>query len=380
VALSLDNSQLYTQLRSELAERRQIEEVLRISQENYSSYFNMGTVGICVTAPDKSWIDVNDRLCEMLGYSKDELTHLTWSAMTHPDDLNADLELFEQLIRGERDSYQLDKRFIRKDGGVLHTSMYVSCQRYPNRSARYVLASLVDITERVQKEEALKQAQAEVLTQQRIMATYEERQRLGRNLHDSVNQSIHSLVLFADTLNSVLEKGNLKRSVEISEHLRESARQALKETRLLLYQIQPSNENNEVNLLRDLEKRLSTVEQRAGLQASVILEGTEEDCPEAWRENLFWIAIEALNNSLKHAQARSVMVYLRCFPEYVEMEISDDGIGFKSSRIRAGGMGLGNMHDRARQIGGTLSFISEPGKGTRVIVLAEIKKARSDQD
>lgn len=374
VALVLDNSQLYTQLHSKLAERKQIEEVLRISQENFKGYFNMGTVGMCVTTPEKGWVEVNDRLCNMLGYSIDELKRLTWSELTHPDDLEADEILFGQVLRGESDSYQLDKRFIRKDGGVVYTSMFVSCQRYPDQSVRYFLASLIDITKRIQQEEALHQAQEEMLAQQRAMAAMDERQRLARDLHDSVSQSIHSLVLFAETLTSMLEKNHLSRPLEISERMQESARQALKEMRLMLYQLQPSGMDADVDLVRDLEKRLSSVERRAGVKATVILEGSLDDCPDAWMENLFRITIEALNNALKHAQARNVKIIIRCFPESMELEITDDGIGFDPTRVHAGGMGLRSMRERAELLGGQLSFTSTPGKGSNVFFHAEIKE------
>lgn len=107
----------------------------------------MSTVGMCVTSPEKGWIEVNDRLCQMLGYSKEELRDLTWAELTHLDDLDADLSLFNQVLSGERQSYELDKRFVRKDGTTVYTTLYVSCHRQPDGSVGYLLASLIDISE-----------------------------------------------------------------------------------------------------------------------------------------------------------------------------------------------------------------------------------------
>ena len=373
VALTLDNSQIYIQLRSELAERKQIEEVLRFSQENFMSYFNMGTVGMCVTDREKGWVEVNDRLCKMLGYTKDELRKLTWSELTHPDDLQSDEALFEQALKGEHDSYQIDKRFIRKDGGVVHTSMFVTCQRYPDRSVRYFLASLVDITERIQQEQILRQTQMELLNQQFTTAMLEERQRLARNLHDSLSQSIHSLVLFSDTLLATIEKKNLERAKQIVERVQESARQSHKETRLLLYELQVSGPGRGVNLIRDLEERLVKVENHAGVMTQIVQEGLIEHIPADWHENLYWITIEALNNALKHAQARRMQIVIRSSPQQLEWEVIDDGRGFMSGKTVSGGMGLENMRTRARLLGGELTIESKPGKGTRVRFNAEIK-------
>lgn len=149
----------------DITEHKQAEQHLRESREDFERYFNMGTVGMCVTSPEKGWIEVNDRLCQMLAYSRDELHKFTWSELTHPDDLDLDLELFEQTLAGKRDAYQLDKRFIRKDGSTVYTSLYVTCHRNPDDSVRYVLASLVDITERKRAEEEIQLLQAELREQ-----------------------------------------------------------------------------------------------------------------------------------------------------------------------------------------------------------------------
>jgi len=363
VALVLDNAQLYAQLQSELVERRHIEETLRESQDNFQRYFNMNTVGMCVTSPDSRWIETNGRLRQMLGYSDEELDHLTWRELTHPDDLNADLILYNQILANQRDSYQLDKRFIRKDGSILYTSLFTTCHRNPDGTVRYFLASMVDITER-------KQGEASSLK----LAAIEERQRLARNLHDSVNQSIHGLVLFSETLVSTLEKNNIDRAKQIAARLQESARQALKEARLMLYEIQSSGPVRSVDLIHDLETRLGTVERRAGVNAQLIQEGSMDHCPKAWHENLFWITIEALNNALKHAQAHTIQVIIRCTPNHMELEVVDDGNGFDPDKARVGGMGLQNMRERASLLGGELAILSGLETGSRVRFNAEIKE------
>src|SRR5262245_12962348 len=107
----------------------------------------MNKVGMVVNSPDQRWNEKNGRPGQMLGFSAEELDTLTWSELTHPDDLNADLMLFNQVLANKRDSYQLDKRFIRKDGSVLYTTIFVTCHRNPDGSLRYFLASLMDITD-----------------------------------------------------------------------------------------------------------------------------------------------------------------------------------------------------------------------------------------
>jgi PAS domain S-box-containing protein len=363
VALVLDNAQLYTQLQSELTERKLVEESLRESRENFQRYFNMSTVGMCVTSPDRHWIEANGRLRQMLGYSDEELANLTWNEISHPDDVDPDLMFHNQVLSNERDSYQVDKRFIREDGSIVYTTLFVTCHRNPDGTVRYLLASLVDITDRKLVEESLLK-----------VAAMEERQRLARDLHDSVNQSIHGLVLFSETLISTLEKNNNDRARQIAERLQESARQALKETRLMLYEMQASGLERGVDLIRDLESRLAMVERRAGVRAQIVQEGSLAHCPQAWHENLFWITIEALNNALKHAQARNMQIKICCSSDRMELEVIDDGIGFDLNRPRDGGLGLQNMRDRAGLLGGELTILSTPPKGSCVRFDAEIKE------
>lgn len=363
VALVLENAQLHTQLQNELRDRKRIEATLRENQETFQRYFNMGTVGMGVIAPNMKWLETNDRLRQMLGYTDEELKQLTWTEMTHADDLDTNLLLFNQILDNQRDSYELDKRYLRKDGTVVFTTAYVSCYRNQNGTVRYCLASLVDISGRKQAESTL-----------RKLTAIEERQRLARDLHDSVNQSIHGLMLFCETLDSTLERNQVDRARQIARRLHESARQALKETRLMLYEMQDIGSGRNVNLIHDLETRLATVEHRAGVRAEVIQQGPLEYCPQTWYENMFWIAIEALNNALKHAQARNTKIVLHCSRECVELDIVDDGIGFDTDRKRVGGMGLKNMSERAVLLGGQLKILSSPGNGTRIHFHAEIKE------
>ncbi len=236
-----------------------------------------------------------------------------------------------------------------------------------------------ELAERIRKEAALHEAQAELVAQQRMVAALDERQRLGRDLHDSVNQSIHSLILFSETLLSTLEGNNIARARQIAERLQESARQALKETRLMLYEMQPSGPGGSVNLIPDLEARLAMVERNAGVKTQVIQEGSLDHCPRVWHENLLWITIEALNNALKHAQARNMQIVICCIPGHMDLKVIDDGIGFDPGKPRAGGFGLQNMRERAGLLGGELIVTSTPGEGSCICFSADIQGSQDRQ-
>lgn len=246
------------------------------------------------------------------------------------------------------------------------------------RQAQEEIAERIKVEEELRRHrddlETLVQEQtAEIIHQQREMASLAERQRMARDLHDSVTQSIHSMVLFSETLTATLQKNKLARAQRIVHRLQESARQSLKETRLLLYQLQREEPGGRIDLVADLQVRLASVERRAGVDAELIQEGAADNYAPEWHENLFWLTIEALNNALKHAQATAVQVTLRFLDHRVELDVHDNGIGFDPDRVPVGGMGLNSMRARAAALGGALEITSERGQGTQVHFEANVE-------
>lgn len=140
----------------DITEQRKIEQALKTGEERLRFFFERQLVGMAITSPEKGWLQVNDKLCQMLGYYREELANKTWVEMTHPDDLPADIAQFERMSRGEIESYTLEKRFLRKDGSIVFTELAVGCVRKADGSLDYVLAMVEDITERKRAEEALR--------------------------------------------------------------------------------------------------------------------------------------------------------------------------------------------------------------------------------
>jgi PAS domain S-box-containing protein len=146
-------------LMNEITERRRIEDALRESEARYRGYFELGLIGMAITSPDKGWIDVNDHLCDIFGYEKEEILKMTWADLTHPDDLEADLAQFNRVLSGEIDGYSMEKRFIRKDGEIIQTQLSVRCLRTADGSVDYFLALVQDITDQKRAEGALRKSE-----------------------------------------------------------------------------------------------------------------------------------------------------------------------------------------------------------------------------
>jgi len=132
----------------DIAERKQVEDALRENEARFRSYFELPLIGIAITSPAKGWLEGNDRLSAILGYSFQELQDMTWAELTHPEDLDADVEQFNRVLAGEIDGYMIDKRFIRKNGEIIWTSLAAGCVRKQDGTVDYFVALLEDITDR----------------------------------------------------------------------------------------------------------------------------------------------------------------------------------------------------------------------------------------
>lgn len=139
----------------QIAHHASTDERLR-SDSLIQQFFDLPFIGIAFTSPQTGeWLRFNDRLCELLGYSRDELEALDWVALTHPDDLEVGKEQYRKLLSGEVAGYSRDKRFIRKDGSVLEAFLDIKCIRDKHGEVEYLVAMIQDIGERKQFENRL---------------------------------------------------------------------------------------------------------------------------------------------------------------------------------------------------------------------------------
>ena len=139
----------------DITERVKTAEELELSRKEFRTYFESAAVGMTVTSLDKVWLEVNDRFCQMLGYTREELKGILWTEITHPDDLPNNEELYVKALQGEIDTYEIDKRFFRKDGSLLYVTLSVVCLRNDEGVASHFLSSYVDISQRKIAEEDL---------------------------------------------------------------------------------------------------------------------------------------------------------------------------------------------------------------------------------
>ena len=210
-------------------------------------------------------------------------------------------------------------------------------------------------------------------------AVMKERQRLARELHDSVTQYLYSIPLLTKGWQRMVDNATKDEVKSWLGHIGNISTQMLKEMRLLLYDLRPLALEQD-GLIGAIKRRLETLESR--FEVKTVLEVDENiNVPTRIEQELYRIIQEAINNTVKHAEADRVIVRLRQAREYLELEIEDNGIGFDPITSESGdGIGLSSMRERAKSIGGTLILYSLPSQGSRINVRIKLQPKINEGD
>ena len=208
---------------------------------------------------------------------------------------------------------------------------------------------------------------AQLYEQAQQLAVMKERNRLARDLHDSVTQALYGVTLYSEAAARQLLSGETDMVADHLSEIRTTAQESLREMRLLIFELRLPALRSE-GLAAALQARLESVESRVGLDTMFRVEGDSKLTPDV-EEGLYRIAQEALNNTLKHAHASNVSVVLHHNDRLVSMHIEDNGVGFDPAEARVqSGFGLKGMKERVARLGGKLVVQSSPGEGTRIEV------------
>lgn len=147
------------EMKRDIAERKKTEEALRESEERFRTIFEQSSIGVAILSRDYRFVRVNAEMCRMTGYTEDEFASLLFTDITHPEHLAADMKQVQRLVAGEIPQYVTDKRYLRKDGGVVWGSLSVRPIRDGEGAISYFLAVIVDVTERMKTEAAVRESE-----------------------------------------------------------------------------------------------------------------------------------------------------------------------------------------------------------------------------
>jgi PAS domain S-box-containing protein len=325
---------------------------LRESEERYRELVEQVSDVIYALDTEGTLAYVNPAIEGLLGYEPEQVIGQPFSKFILPADLRRITENFQQLASG-RLLGPNEYRVVAASGEI----RWIRISSQPivdGDQVTGIRGVLTDISERVLEDEQREEAVAAA-----------ERERLARDLHDAVTQSLFSVSAIAEALPVVWERDQdaARRGLE---ELRQLTQGALAEMRTLLLELRPSAlmEQGLDVLLHQLTEAMAG---RTRVPVKIQVTG---DCalPPEVRIAFYRIAQEALNNTTKHARATAVRVELDCRPEYARLHISDDGRGFDPEHVRPGRLGMDIMCERAQAIGAAFWVESQPDQGTHVQV------------
>lgn len=228
--------------------------------------------------------------------------------------------------------------------------------RSPSEADVYFLSAIAD-------QAAVAVENARLLAAAQEKAALEERQRLARELHDSVSQALYGIALGARAARTALER-DIRRAAEPLDYVLSLAEAGLAEMRALILELRPESLESE-GLVAVLDKQVVALRTRHPLLIDTDL-GDEPAASGEVKQTVYRIAQEALHNAVKHARATRAELTLRASAEELELAVRDDGVGFDPNGSFPGHLGLRSMCERAATLGGTLEIDSAPGAGTTI--------------
>ena len=373
--MDLANNLVYgiVSLRTQEDHKRAVKE-LRKSEMLFRTYFQLGAIGMAVTSVDKKWLYVNNYLCKMLGYSEKELRQKTWLELTYSEDIEKDVNQFDRLIAGEIDTYTMDKRFIRKDGEIVDTSLSVACARNDDNSIEYFISHLQDISERKKAEEELRQAQ-----KMEAIGTLS-----GGIAHD-FNNILSVIIGYAElSLINLPQSNNIYKNLKAIDKAGKMAADLV--SQILTFSRSAEQQKQTLYMHTVVKESLKLL--RSTLPTTIdIRQNIDTKCRPILADiTQIRQVIMNLGTNAYHAMRESggvLEVKLKERGEYISLTVSDTGYGMEKkilSRIfepyfttkkqnEGTGLGLAIVHGIVKDHGGEIIVKSEVGKGTTFEVL-----------
>ncbi|WP_171183642.1 PAS domain S-box protein [Alienimonas chondri] len=367
---------------------------LKQSERRFRGTFDNVGVGVAHVGLDGSWLEVNRRLCEIVGYPEDELRALTFQDITHPDDLSNDLELFGRLLSGEIPSYTMRKRYFHKSGEVIWIQLTVAMQLTAEKEPEYAISVVENITEKVRAEQELhelnatlelqvasrttrvrrQKARLERLAKGLSEAEARERRRLAHVVHDDIQQVLAAAKISASGL-LVRERKEMEGKRGPAGATVQLLDEAMARARSLTQELVPTVLYDRglvpalVALCRRSEERFQHAVRFTGLADDQPPPSGFVDRSEPAGPLMFHAARELLFNATKHAPRSPVRVALGRTDDYrlqlvVSNPLEQDGANGGRPKRAAGdtsedaaeGFGLFSLREQAALAGGALKI------------------------
>ena len=361
----------------DISDQKRAERALRQSEKRFRVLVETMNEGLGMQDEHGDWIYVNDRFCEMLGYSRDEMigqpvTHF----LTEADQLTYE-EQTAKRRRGEVQSYEL--MWEKKDGQRIFTRISPKAISDGRGQFKGSFAIITDITERKQAEEALKESERQLrfLSSQLLSAQETERKRISRELHDELGQSLTVMKLRLSFIEKNLREEEAGLKAECDSGIR-YIDQLIENIRRLSRDLSPTI-LEDFGLSAALRWLINNFAKSYTIRVVLDMIDVDSLLPRDSHIVVYRTVQEALTNIGKHSRAKNAFITIRNDGDRVLFHIDDDGAGFDekgaaSKSPEEKGLGLTTMKGRVQMVGGTLQIRSEEGKGTQIILSVPIER------
>jgi len=298
--------------------------------------------------------------------------------LLHPDERQEIALRVSKRLRDELHPTRYEVRRLKKDGKIVWGEMMATNIQYQGKPA--IMGNLIDITERKQAEEALKQANEELLkahNQRKILSKRlidlleKDRRQIAMELHDHIGQMLTSCKIDLEIIHDRLEdsKSELRPQVKA---IQEKALQIMKDVKNISYGLRPGMIDT-LGIESSLRELFNEIMQNTNIKTNFFSRRVPKHFDNEKELAIYRIAQEALNNIIRHARAKNVFVNLSKKDDNLSLSVEDDGVGFiqdKAMKISGGKgpLGLLIMRERAEQLDGKFTIDSQPGKGTHMLV------------
>ncbi|MEO5891391.1 MAG: PAS domain S-box protein [Ferruginibacter sp.] len=348
----------------DITERKEAEAVLKSSEERYRYLFNNNPACILIwDLDDFSILEVNDSSIEQYNYTKEEFLQMTVLDLQVPEDIHEIRELAQKAKANVFFKVTATWKQVNKEGEYMF--MDITSHRIEYKGKAVILALANSVTEKILLEEKLEEEQLkkqQEITEAVITAQEKERQEIGGELHDNVNQILASSRLYIGLAKR--EIGVINPFLDETEILISSA---IAEIRALSHSlIPPSLEDSELS--EALDNIINSVSKASAIKVYADLKRFDENStPDKLKLSIYRIVQEQFNNILKYSKASVVNVSIANDNGKILLNIKDNGVGFDKSK-KTTGVGLLNIKTRASLFNGEVNVISSPGKGCELVV------------
>jgi PAS domain S-box-containing protein len=349
---------------TDITERKQAEEALRISEERYARATAIGKVGVWELDVAKGTYHGDVNLKALFGYADDELSTdpYAWLNLVHPKDQSIALDHWQRIVSGAMEHYNYEIRMLRKDGTIIWTDVRGHAVRDATGRLTHLIGATVDITDRKRVEESLRQREQELQT------VLKERERISEDLHDGILQSLYAVGLSLESCKTLMRHRTHKEAIALLNHAIVQLNHVMTEVRNFIAGLE-SQVLQGGDFATALQTMVRTMSASAATACRVsIKEAAARQLSTEQALHVINVVREALSNSLRHSRAKRITVSLRPHAEVIRLSVVDDGVGFRPAAAHSVGHGLTNMVARARKMGGRFAVRSTPLKGTKILL------------